>query len=238
VLYSPPVNGIPVMSGTSSPTTNPFGMQSEFAPIPAPAPLPPVPQAQFPPANLSTRQQRSISVPAPQPNSQAWTSMPPAFPAVNGQLMNPPIPSPNVSPAIQRVSTMLPSFASSNRQNSPNPFIQSQQPSISPTNPFFPIPQTQSPITPISPSFQPQFSVPAQPYQPQFFNPQTSFQQPSANQPLQPVSPNQPNPNMVYSRSRLDKQSILSLYNAPPPDPTRQFIQTQNPNGVPAWNHQ
>jgi len=231
VLYSPPVNGIPVVSGAGLPTTNPFEMQSVFMPIPAPAPLPPVPQAQLPPVNLSENQHRSNSMPAPQLNSQAWNPMPPAFPAVNGQLMNPHNPSPNVS-------AVRPPLASSNQPNSPNPFIQPQQPPISSTNPFFPIPQTQSPTTPTSPSFQPQFSQPTQSYQPQFFNPQTSFLQPSPNQPVQPLSPNQPNPNMVYGRPRLDKQSILSLYNAPPPDPTQQFIQAQNPNGVPAWNNQ
>jgi hypothetical protein len=226
------------VSGANSPTSmNPFVMQSTYAPIPAPEPLPPVPQ--FNPFNSGPsinptpmNQPSSNSIP-PQPMPQTWNAMAPASPTVNGPLLNPPLQLPTISPGIQRVS----SGPVSPGLPSPNPFMQQQQPSPFPTNPFFPISQTQPPSTPASP-YQPQFSQPTQPYQPQFFNPQTAYQQPPPNPAVQAFASNQPNPNMVYGRPRLDKQSILNLYNAPSSDPTQQFIQAQKQNGVPAWNHQ
>jgi hypothetical protein len=255
-LYPPTADGVYGTNGAASPTTNPFGTQNSFAPQPTPAPAPvqPGPQGRFNPFDLATsanpsnmNQPRSNPFPAPQPTLQHWNSMPATPTTMNGQLMSPPLPSPNhVSPGIQRFPTMPPS-PGVQPQTSPNPFMQPQRPSISPTNPFFPaILQTQAPTTPTTP-FQPQFPQSAQQYQPQYFNPQTSFQQqpqqqlqqrPAPNPPIQTFVPNQPSPNMMYGRPRLDNQSILNLYNTPPPDPTQQFIQPQNQPGVSAWNHQ
>jgi hypothetical protein len=234
---------------------NPFQDSSGFSPQPQPQPpsLQPVPQiTSFPPQaqqnpfdglNEQTvfNLPRTTSMPPQQGAQPMWNTGSSYQPTSNGGQIN---------------STFSPSSGTSSH-TAQNPFFTQQTtsspPSTSPTNLFFPSQTTNAPFTPVyqpqsQPSYQSHQLQPSQAQQTPFqqsqpqqiqFQPQPHYQQ--TFQPLQTYTSNQKNSNPVYPTQRMDKQSILNLFNSPPPpspnsNPVPQFV--QNENVVPAWNQQ
>lgn len=134
-------------------------------------------------------------------------------------------------PSLQHANTM-PTTSSTSPFGQPSPFLQPQpqqqpqqqqqqllQPQTSPlgqSNPYNPFQSMTAPSSPQNPGFQNQFQP--QPQQPQF---QSQLQQ----QPFQ----TQPTPQQLVPQAtgRVDKGSILSLYNMPSPTPTLAQQQQQ-----------
>lgn len=256
VLFSQPTQGVENDIVLAMASMNPFQNSSNFAPLPPPQPLPEVPQfasqirmnpfdddSQHTNEQTTFNLQQTQSMPTQQASAPMWNpAMSYHSTASQGQ-----------QTAVQSTVSVQRAPTSSQPPGLPqqNPFIPQQTMSSphspSSTNPFFPSQPAQSPV--YQPQTQPLYrsqnqSLPQPLYQPQY---QPRQYQSSQTQPTQYVqtplqtytSSTQINVNPAYTRQRMDKQSILNLYNSsPPPTPSSnpQFIQNQN--GVPAWSQQ
>ena len=227
-----------ITNGLNFSHNNPFQNSLDLSMTPQSAP----PQiATFPPSSQSDTnpfepRHAAINLPRaqtmPQRDGQAQWHSPSFEPSVpNGQL------SPSLmSPPFRRVSS-LPQSPGMSGQQSPNPFI-SQQPvsssaQPSPTNPFFNSQQLQ----PQSPQPQPQpLYAPSQPIYPPSqpaYAPSHSYTQQS---PFQNPQTYTAASTTVVHPPRMDKQSILNLYNTPS-SPNPQFVQTtQSNNAATTWS--
>ena len=264
VLFSQPSLG---MQGENLSSTNPFQNSSNFTPQPLPQPpsLQPVPQMiSFPsqaqqnpfdePNEPTVFNPRTTSMPPQQGVQPVWNGGSSYQSTSNGVQMTPSMQSTVFSPPLQKASIVSPSSGASS-QTAQNPFFTQQTMSgplsMSPTNPFFPSQPTNAPFTPMyRPQSQASYQyhqfqppqpqqLPIQPSQSQQIQFQQQPQYQQAFQPLQTYTSNQTNSNPVYPTPRMDKQSILNLFNTPAPatapsNPVPQFVQNQN--GVPAWS--
>ena len=225
-------------------STNPFqpahGFMPQLQPIPQAMPLSleAVPTTSNPfnqnpnmRRTFSSMRSDSLPVPSSQPiwSAQSQPSSP------NSPL--PPSPFGN-KPSLPQRSFSLP--------QSPNPFT-SQSAPISPNNPFL---SSQQPPSPFGIQFQSQAPPPQPVFQPVFQPVYQQSPQPSAQQPVYSSQPfaqspfQQPNPQPVqpfgttqsslqplYPPSRMDNQTILSLFN----NPSAPSNPTVVPHPLPSW---
>ena len=222
-----------------TPQVNPFASQSSPNPF-----LQPTPQPNIVP---QVTPQQTESMP-PQITSSLWDSLTP--PAQPNFQFPPPLQSSSINP-LPRASTFPPSANSGTEPQ--NPFaMRSSSQYVNPTNPFAASPPPMQSPQIISPFNSVQPSVPQSPFTsmqqsavppPQQQQQQPMFQplyppQQQVYQPLQPFSSNQSSAG--YPSPRMDKQSILNLFNAPPAfvQPQQHQPPLRSENFQPQWTQQ